>query len=1601
MSRININSSFSSTGVDLNNTNITSKTNNVGSLVQEQNYSSNNNINSLNQQTTSKVETLDLSLNSSNVQNTTNNTDNLKYERKEANLDDYKNSNQNNNSYDNEFNMLDKKNNPSATVSRRETQIVGSGQNSTGGYSTSSDFSNNNSYSTTNSSNKTSSANNDSKSTDNTKSDKDLDKNNISVESGITSPFNNIVSGFKSIYVADSGYKNKTATVEEYDIFSNKEIKQKIKEVESEYQSRLDEITPMRDKYQADYDELSKINNEIYETENLYNAFLSSYEHDLNYDLHMFKDYTKEEDAKWIMDKYGLSFSDRNKSVEELNKYVKSHHKDYLDTVKFYEGEFDRIFSQSSLTKGKSLEEFKKIYTDTEYYLGVFNSQIKNLEHYKELAKYDVISQSDDFLSQIDSIQTTPLGWNSILNDDYETLEFMSQYDDSYVKMYNYLYNQDKETAKDYLHTIRDELNQYKGMKKAQDRIDKLDLMDEADLNIIKNEYSKLDCTNKGAVRSFINTIISKSDSAEVQKYAKNIDLNDTENLESNVQKLMDLVDGTAEIESSLANFGRVSTTGLGDGLYDFGEGFAKIFSDGEVTAQDYEAMIYMQYLQEHSAKYADVYQTSQAIGNMIPVTATGVALTIFAPEVAPFVTSTMIGLSSFGTTKNEMLVQGYDAQTAFLYAAASSGSDAILEVALGGIGGVGVNAAVNSTSKGVLQSLRNYAFSMIQEGGEEVVQNFVQNEVWDPTILGKTHDPGELSEDYLKTFVQSMIISGVLNSGTTAVNVATKSGLTTFGSEEAVKAMELVEEKGFSYSKAYDYVINQKTNNNLDTTNALREKINMRIQGIQNQTNTNRLQYNLQFFAENPKTKYSFVDRFKNMISSKGKTQSQTMSTPTGILGKFTTALDNNQVNEFANYLVENDLSQEFAFRAMNKDALNDSQRETATRVMDAIVDNKVGKDIAELAQNKSSDRLYVDAMLMNISVNPNIDQQQTYNAIKQILSYYGDDVVVGIHRVGSDLNAGEVINEKGLRLTGDLSSGVINQEIDLENNISFYDDPGVLLSQIATGGHYKNGFENGVVSLVVIPKELINADPSNYIITENGVSYLDPKYVVGYAKVNNNYDSIDSFIKNTNEEYDNLKDFFKTDSSVKQIMFELQPPLAGSAISEDSVVAYTDDAYDNLKYVIRQLKQAANNFDNNDILKNKVEEISNIWLNKFAECGTDLSKLSKFYRDYVTNMDEKFVDDVKKELFGYAAFKNPVDSLKEATTINEVLHLIHSYITNDDLILQSVNEISSISLDNGEKITLYGKNSSLAQSIINSFPKNIDIGETTIVSFGENEKIIMMIRDLAHALTIEIDPNENSISYFLPKVCNITMVNNLPGINKVRPDVEINDGATGKFFTNSGNIVSDLFDFINKVPGDGDMLEEDGFYYNSKDVHQVNNTLDYNLQFFASDENVDKIKHNPNEKNQYGIEYRFYDTTDLVNNSYNRVFETNEGLALGRSNPYALHTKETSVYRKTGMDQINDIVDSGYVKSKGYGGRWYRTGNVVYWSKGSDKLYYYDFDQAVLEVDESKVKNHQAGAISIDDLSAIWVFDESQNKYVNKLDYYMEIHNNKHMQK
>lgn len=282
-------------------------------------------------------------------------------------------------------------------------------------------------------------------------------------------------------------------------------------------------------------------------------------------------------------------------------------------------------------------------------------------------------------------------------------------------------------------------------------------------------------------------------------------------------------------------------------------------------------------------------------------------------------------------------------------------------------------------------------------------------------------------------------------------------------------------------------------------------------------------------------------------------------------------------------------------------------------------------------------------------------------------------------------------------------------------------------------------------------------------------------------------------------------LQHFFSVDTRIKKEIYDIAPQSLGEYTDEISVSKYTNELNDSLIYIFSELKCVVLDiFGKDSNVFNRVCYLEKTIKESFYSCGFDMNKLKLFYQKFISNMELIFIDNVKRECVGYTF--GSTTSVEMAVSVNELLHFIHSYVINNDEILQSIPLLNEKKNDYDYPISLRGVKSPVFEQLFNLFPLDLDCGWTDMVVIND-KKLIMMVRDRGHALTIDISLNNDMarIEYFIPKLCNIEMINNLPGINKVN---ENSVGATGVMEVPINTLPSVLFDFISRVPTDNDMI-------------------------------------------------------------------------------------------------------------------------------------------------------------------------------------------------
>lgn len=284
-------------------------------------------------------------------------------------------------------------------------------------------------------------------------------------------------------------------------------------------------------------------------------------------------------------------------------------------------------------------------------------------------------------------------------------------------------------------------------------------------------------------------------------------------------------------------------------------------------------------------------------------------------------------------------------------------------------------------------------------------------------------------------------------------------------------------------------------------------------------------------------------------------------------------------------------------------------------------------------------------------------------------------------------------------------------------------------------------------------------------------------------------------------------LKHFFEVDTRIKKEMNNMAPSMI-KYYDEASINKYTDDLNDSLVYIFNELRCIVLDLIGGDpYVLEKITYLESNIKKEFYSCGFDINKLKLFYQKYVSNMEKDFVDSVKNECVGYK-IGGRLTSVEKATSINEMLHFLHSYIVNNDYILMSIPLLDEKNNEYDYPIRLRGMDSDIFRNLFDSFPADLDVGDTDMVAISD-KKILIMVRDRGHALSIEISLNNGiaRIEYFVPKLCNVDMINKLPGVNKVNND---SIGATGVIEVPIEYLSDTLFDFISKVPTDSDMVFE-----------------------------------------------------------------------------------------------------------------------------------------------------------------------------------------------
>lgn len=246
-----------------------------------------------------------------------------------------------------------------------------------------------------------------------------------------------------------------------------------------------------------------------------------------------------------------------------------------------------------------------------------------------------------------------------------------------------------------------------------------------------------------------------------------------------------------------------------------------------------------------------------------------------------------------------------------------------------------------------------------------------------------------------------------------------------------------------------------------------------------------------------------------------------------------FHTAYNTNLINTFLEIIEDNDLQGQFTqnlFDSLIELSSNEKEKrrffEVSSRVALDHFGEVYGEELKEKLEKAYKEKRidFLDIAQIGILDTGKTPHQQGA-IIGKILDLYKDgNHLVGLHRTGGACE-GEIINSEGLYISGHLSSGVdfrgySDIETELDQNISFEKRPGIFTRSVATGGNYKNLFNQEYVDIAIIsiPKEELKKtrDVQDVIIEDETQSRLNPKYVKGYITVNSRDNTMVEYVEN-----------------------------------------------------------------------------------------------------------------------------------------------------------------------------------------------------------------------------------------------------------------------------------------------------------------------------------------------------------------------------------------------------------------------------------------------------------------------------------------------------
>ena len=1308
------------------------------------------------------------------------------------------------------------------------------------------------------------------------------------------------------------------------------------------------------------------------------------------------------------LEKFGLNQADlTSMSYAELFEILKEKDddvKEKLESVEEYRKEnLDKAISEN--TEFSTYDEYLKRIAELEAQQVTLNSAIYKTEQLKKMAKYEFLVKEEDYQDfnyecQIDKsvieemrmqmgTQVSYSEYCSKTGDNISPLEFCLWVQDNYpdttatamdneallktlisvadkdsdmLKTYNYLFEKEGiESANKYLEDIEDQINQLAGQKKAEE---------------------------------FLAT------------------LEKDENGNYNYEDIM--------------NHFKVTGKGLGDGAQSFFLGLAAWHQSSDVySVEEYESLYILEALSgdQDFANFLDNnYEISMSIGNMLPSVAAGMLLT---PAAGTF----LMGASAGGNSYHQALVNGASVRDAVFYGVLSGTSEATLEKYLGAIPGL---------SDIKVSSLKDLGKSVLKEGTEEWTQEYVDAALRG-TVLGEQIEGDQLNADALKSFIYGSIIGGIMNSpsaisgevsnrtGSSNIesnitsetinedvnnltskigdsisgidfstiqdnvnkNVAGKissaiKGLNISGVSAIKKIVEGSKNIAVSTSNAIkvDSVIDNVTSAAVDNIEFVESDIRAlmaddRLEIRYDLWDIKRIRDNFTRILQG-KIDLNIVNKVIDNVNAIDASYWQQFLKNNGHKQDLVGLVDSNGNIFFPSdanmHMVMHELFHKFSeLNGLHvKDIYGNTKKVSGIRQFykDGRESSFANEALTEYLASKYHDQIIYDYAY---GVEGTRLWERLDNAIS---SKYGDDFLLDCYLNNNTDALREIFNQyvhEGAYDEFVLAMGSDSDVAYIYNNLDFLKG---IVSKLEKS--MKPGGIKGIIQSV------FNSKPNNEqpaLNSNNSAPYVERVNSSNYSNfdanqfniINNAFETL-SRISSKEAASVELENYMYTGNSSH--IASIAPQIANmlNTVSKDEIDKYLLAYHTQIQYSYRRLQDFVNTMDSRKYNGYGIKA-----LEEYVTYG-NLNAITR-----TDNIRDKIQLIPKEIIEGYIRRNNNMQQNVNSVSsgISTGVNVGISSINNNNFYNQ--NTLFNGKLNNEQSVQSFNNSAPYVERVNSSNYSNFDANQFNIIN---NAFETLSRISSKEAASVELENymytgNSSHIASIAPQIANM--------LNTVSKD-EI-DKYLLAYHTQIQYSYRRLQDFVNtmdsrKYNGYGiKALEEYVTYGNLNAITRTDNIRD-KIQLIPKEIIEGYIRRNNNMQQNVnsvssGISTGVND--DLIKNARNRVFTG--GLGLGRNYPESLHTVDTSIYRVTGFNQIEDIINCGYVRPKAGKLKGGHKGEI-FWSRGSEKLFYYD-GRPVIEVSENMVKDNQIGSVALEDLKAIWIFDKKSNSYKNNIEY------------